>query len=362
MNIARAVLACTIFVPFVAVAACGDESSSSSSSGAPTPTPTGTTPIPTTDSGTGSDTGTGADTGTGSDTGTDTGTDSALPTFNIRGTVSNAVNAGLVLQLNGANDLAVAANATTFAFTTKVADKAAYSVTLKSLPTQQGCRVQAGSGTVAGADVTNIAIDCSNRTSCKQVHADMPTLPTGPYLVDPDGAGAIPPLPVHCDMTFDDGAGGGAGGWTMILSTSGVKGPTALTEGNTLAGSAAYLPIETMKSFATAASQVHLRSTGKAATESITSKANNETIVNLRAGAVVNEGLTGTDQIDRWTGPFAIPARLQFSCATSSLGWPSVYWACGNFNGLHLVSALSMWDYNVAGNPGENIDMEVYVR
>jgi hypothetical protein len=357
MKSMKRVLACAVFVvPLVAMAACGDESSNSGATPVPTtaPTTTSTTPPP--------DAAPGAD--TGSDTGTDTGTDSAPQTFTIRGTVTNASNAGLVLQLNGGNDVSVAANATMFSFTTKLADQSAYVVTIKTLPNQQACRVQAGSGIVPGADVTNVAIDCSHRTSCKQLHADIPLLPSGAYIVDPDAAGAIAPLAVECDMTFNDGAGGGAGGWTMILSTANKKAPSTLTAGPVLSGSEAYLPLATMQSFANAATQVHLRTKGLAATESITSKANNEIIANLRLGNLANEGLaalSAADKVDRWTGPFANTARLDFSGATNSQVWPSVYWANSNNVGLHLVTTNSVWTF-ANGDPNANVDMEVYLR
>lgn len=358
MKIGGLILGVVVVVPVFAVIACGSDSGGTSDPVMPTPTSTSTTPPSGTDGG-----GTGTDSSVVVDS--STGTDSAVATFTISGTVINAASAGLVLQLNAANDLSVPANATTFSFTAKVADKATYAVTTKTLPTRQGCRVQAGSGSVAGADVTNVVIDCASRTSCKTLHTDIPSLPSGAYLVDPDGAGAIAPLDAQCDMTFNDGAGGGAGGWTMILSTVDTKGPTNLTEGPVLAASAAYLPLATMQAFANAASQVHIRSTGLAATESVTSKANNEAITNLRAGNQTNEGLFGltpVEQVDRWTGPFAVADRLSFTCATDTIVWPSVYWACGNQVGLHVIGTLSQWNYNNVGSAAENVNMEVYVR
>src|SRR5690606_12845453 len=121
----------------------------------------------------------------------------------------------------------------------------------------------------------------------------------------------------------------------------------------------------TMQAFANGASQVHVRSTGLAATESITSKANNEAITNLRLGNETNDGLstlTPAEQVDRWTGPFANADRLSFTCEPSALVWPSIYWACSNQIGLHLVAGLSQWNYQGSGDPANNTNMEVYVR
>jgi hypothetical protein len=291
--------------------------------------------------------------------------DAAPATFTISGTIVNAANTGLVIQNNLANDITVAPATATFSFSTKIATGSPYAVTIKTLPNQQACKVTGGSGTVAGANVTGVVVDCGNRTACKGIKTDIAGTVTGTYLIDPDGAaGAITPFAAYCDMTFDDGNGGGAGGWTLIESTSGKLGPDALAEGLVAPGSAAYLPLATMISLANGASQVHIRSTGLAATESVTSKANMEPITNLRLGAVVNtglEGLTPAEQVDRWTGIFAIADRLSFGCATNSQAWPGVYWACGNGSGLHLVTNNSRWDWQ-GGDTTQNLDLEVYVR
>ncbi len=79
----------------------------------------------------------------------------------IGGTVTGLNGTGLVLQNNGANDLAIDASGA-FVFTAAVADGAAYAVTVKthaSSPTQY-CGVTNGSGTVAGANITNVTVNC----------------------------------------------------------------------------------------------------------------------------------------------------------------------------------------------------------
>ncbi len=83
-------------------------------------------------------------------------------TYTIGGTVSGLAGTGLVLQDNGGNNLAVAANGS-FTFSTPIATGAAYAVTVLSQPSgpAQSCVVTSGSGTVASANVTSVAISCA---------------------------------------------------------------------------------------------------------------------------------------------------------------------------------------------------------
>jgi len=80
--------------------------------------------------------------------------------YTVGGTASGEAVAGLVLQNNLGDDLPVtAAGAFTFAGT--VASGAAYSVTVRTAPSGFGCTVTNGSGTMGGANVTNVAVLCS---------------------------------------------------------------------------------------------------------------------------------------------------------------------------------------------------------
>jgi len=89
-----------------------------------------------------------------------TGTLGILPRT-IGGTVSGLLGAGLVLQNNGGDDLPIAADGP-FTFATPVNDGDPFDVTVLSQPTGPGqtCAVANGSGTVAGADVTNVTVTC----------------------------------------------------------------------------------------------------------------------------------------------------------------------------------------------------------
>ncbi len=83
--------------------------------------------------------------------------------FAIRGTVSGLAGAGLVLQNNGGNDLPISASGS-FAFANRLVDGATYTVTVRSQPSAQNCVVRNPSGTVRGAEVSNVEVACaSNR-------------------------------------------------------------------------------------------------------------------------------------------------------------------------------------------------------
>lgn len=89
----------------------------------------------------------------------------AIPTFTIGGSVSGlGANKSVVLQNNTANDLTVSANGA-FAFTTAIDSGTAYAVTIKTQPEGQQCVVTDGTGTVGSAAVTNVSIQCFDRSA-----------------------------------------------------------------------------------------------------------------------------------------------------------------------------------------------------
>ena len=86
-------------------------------------------------------------------------TGSSSPTYSVGGTISG-LSGTVVLRDNGGDDLTVSANGP-FSFATKLASGAAYNVTVKTNPSGQSCSVANGSGTIAAADVTNVAVSCA---------------------------------------------------------------------------------------------------------------------------------------------------------------------------------------------------------
>ena len=83
--------------------------------------------------------------------------------YSVGGSVSG-LSGTVVLQDNGGDDLSVSGNGS-FTFNTPVTDGAGYQVTVKTNPSGQSCAVSGGSGTVAGANVTNVAVSCTSNSA-----------------------------------------------------------------------------------------------------------------------------------------------------------------------------------------------------
>jgi hypothetical protein len=81
------------------------------------------------------------------------------PTYTISGNVTGLTGT-LVLANNGGNSKSVSA-AGGFTFTTALATGAAYAVTILTQPAGQTCAVSMGSGTIAAANVTTVAVACA---------------------------------------------------------------------------------------------------------------------------------------------------------------------------------------------------------
>lgn len=81
--------------------------------------------------------------------------------FTLGGTVSGLAGSGLLLRTSGFDQREIAANGP-FAFVVPVADGTAYSVSVVTQPNNplQTCTVTNGSGTITGANVTNILVNC----------------------------------------------------------------------------------------------------------------------------------------------------------------------------------------------------------
>jgi hypothetical protein len=81
--------------------------------------------------------------------------------FSIGGNVTGLGSGKrVVLRNNGADDLTVDADGA-FSFATTLANGDGYSVTVKTQPATQTCTISNASGSVNGADVSNVAVTCA---------------------------------------------------------------------------------------------------------------------------------------------------------------------------------------------------------
>jgi hypothetical protein len=88
---------------------------------------------------------------------------SSSPMYTIGGTISGLVGTGLILQNNNSSFMVVDSG-TSFTFPEAVPDSSVYDVTVLEQPSspEQLCTVLLGSGTVTGAEITDIEVNCTN--------------------------------------------------------------------------------------------------------------------------------------------------------------------------------------------------------
>ena len=91
------------------------------------------------------------------------GTDTEQTGYSVNGVVTGLTSGGLLLRNNGSDDLAIDADGG-FKFATELNNGAVYEVTIITQPVGQICTVANGSGVLAGADVTDVAISCALST------------------------------------------------------------------------------------------------------------------------------------------------------------------------------------------------------
>lgn len=96
----------------------------------------------------------------------------APETYTVGGSVSG-LSGSVTLQNNGADDLVVDTN-DSFTFPTELDDGAEYDVTVTTQPSEQTCSVSNGSGTISGADVTNVLVECQDAVAPPPVVPDDP--------------------------------------------------------------------------------------------------------------------------------------------------------------------------------------------
>ena len=162
----------------------------------------------------------------------------ATETFTVGGNVNGLAGSGLVLRNNGGDDILIPL-AGPFAFTFSAhADGAPYAVTVNTQPTglSQTCTVSNDSGTLAGADVTDVTVNCVTDTFT--VGGTVSGL-TGSGLVLQNTGGddiLVPPAGPFA-FTFPAQVDGSAYSVTVLTQPTGPSQACTVTDGGgTLAG------------------------------------------------------------------------------------------------------------------------------
>jgi Galactose oxidase, central domain len=137
--------------------------------------------------------------------------------FTIGGSVSGLSTAGLRLT-DGSDSITVAAGATSLGFPTPLETGASYAVTIAAQPSGELCNVASGAGTVAAANISDIAVTCAahNVWALMNTAAQMGAGHYGTKGVA--GPDSLPPVRSGA-MSWIDGAGNlwlfGGGGPTV---------------------------------------------------------------------------------------------------------------------------------------------------
>lgn len=157
------------------------------------------------------------------------------PTFTIGGTVSSLAGSGLVLRNNGGDSLPVVGNGA-FTFSASMANGAGYNVTVQTQPANPGqtCSVTNGTGTVSGANVTGVVVNCVTHTYT--VGGAISGLGAGKSVVlQNNGTNNLTPA-ANGSFTFTTPVADGAA-YAVTVLTQPVGQTCAVTSGNgTLSG------------------------------------------------------------------------------------------------------------------------------
>jgi hypothetical protein len=140
--------------------------------------------------------------------------------FAVGGSVTGLAAAGLVLA-NGADSVAVAAGATGFVLPTSVASGATYTVTVQAQPAGEHCSLTNSTGTIGGANVTNVAVACA--AASHSLGGTISGLPSA-GLVLANGGDTVAPAAGDTTFTFATPVAEG-GGYAVSVRTQ----PTGAT-------------------------------------------------------------------------------------------------------------------------------------
>jgi len=87
----------------------------------------------------------------------------SVNTYTVGGTISGFLGK-VTLQNNGGDDIIIYENGS-FTFPSPIADSSPYNVTVSAQPTGQTCMPKNNEGSISGANVTDVAVDCADSLS-----------------------------------------------------------------------------------------------------------------------------------------------------------------------------------------------------
>ena len=150
--------------------------------------------------------------------------------FTVGGTVSGLTGAGLVLQNNGGDDLEITAN-DNFTFPTALLDASSYDVSVLTQPSNpsQTCSVTNGTGTLAGANITDVEVTCT--TNQFTVGGSVSGL-SGSGLVLQNNGGEDLPITADGNFTFSPQDDGTAYSVTVATQPSDLSQTCTVTNGD----------------------------------------------------------------------------------------------------------------------------------
>lgn len=159
-------------------------------------------------------------------------------TYSLSGSISGLSASGLVLA-DGSDTVSPAANATSFSLPTAKANGAAYNLVVQTQPTGLTCQVTNGTGTIPGANVTNVTIACAPATY--SIGGSITGL-TVSGLVLTDGSDTVSPAANATSFTLPTAKTNGAS-YNVVIQTQPTGATCQITNGSGTVNAAAITNI-----------------------------------------------------------------------------------------------------------------------